>query len=144
MAPGLCVPTATVHVVAGRTGHFWRLLVAATSSHLFDVPHHRHHIAFRLQLETNAKIGQVETGTKVGHRAPTDVRFEWWTYPGLTSYKVYRSTDPSQSAAFVDVTVEDGDPTDTLFDDASVAPISYFIVTGVGPNGEGPKGHFGE
>ena len=77
-------------------------------------------------------------------KSPANVRFEWWTYPGLTSYKVYRSTDPSQSAAFVDVTVEDGDPTDTFFDDASTAPISYFIVTGVGPNGEGPKGHFGE
>jgi subtilisin-like proprotein convertase family protein len=70
-------------------------------------------------------------------------RFEWWTYPGLTSYRVYRSTDPSQAAAFVNVTLEDGDPTDTVFDDVSVDPVSYFLVTGVSPNGEGPMGHFG-
>ena len=74
---------------------------------------------------------------------PGAARFEWWTYPGLTSYRVYRSTDPSQAAAFVDVTVEDGDPTDTVFDDTSVDLISYFLVTGVSANGEGPKGHFG-
>lgn len=75
---------------------------------------------------------------------PSGARFEWWPYPGLTSYRIYRSTDPSQAAAFVDVTAEDGDPTDTLFDDGSVDPVSYFLVTGVGANGEGPKGHFGE
>ena len=28
--------------------------------------------------------------------------------------------------------------------DGSVNPVSYFLVTGVGVNGEGPKGHFGE
>ena len=71
-------------------------------------------------------------------------RFEWWPYPGMTSYRIYRSTDPSQAAAFVDVTSEDGDSGDTVFDDNSVNPMAYFLVTGVGPGGEGPKGHFGE
>jgi len=69
---------------------------------------------------------------------PGATRFEWWPYPGLTSYRVYRSTDPSQPAAFVDVTGEDGDPTDTVFDDVSASPVSYFLVSGVSVNGEGP------
>ena len=75
---------------------------------------------------------------------PGAVQFEWWPYPGMKSYRVYRSTDPSQAAAFTDITAQDGDPTDTVFDDASVEVVSYFLVTGVGANGEGPKGHFGE
>jgi len=72
------------------------------------------------------------------------VRLEWWPYPGLETYRVYRSTDPSTSASFVDVTAEDLDPSDTVFDDATPAPVLYWLVTGEGPNGEGPKGHFGE
>ncbi|MEE8411639.1 MAG: M14 family zinc carboxypeptidase [Acidobacteriota bacterium] len=75
---------------------------------------------------------------------PGGVQLRWWPYPGLHSYRVYRSTDPSSANAFTDVTAEDSDATDTLFQDGSVAPISYFLVTGVGPQGEGPKGHFGE
>jgi len=75
---------------------------------------------------------------------PNGARFEWWIYPGLTSYRVYRSTDPSQLAAFVDVTAEDGDSTDTVFDDNSAAAVSYFLVTGVSASGEGPKGHYGQ
>lgn len=75
--------------------------------------------------------------------AAGDVELEWWPYPGLTSYRVYRSSDPSSAGAFVDVTAEDGDPTDTRFLDASTGD-AYFLVTGVGANGEGPKGHFGE
>lgn len=69
---------------------------------------------------------------------------EWWTYPGLSSYRVYRSTDPSSAAGFVDVTAEDGDTGDTVFFDTSTEALSYFLVTGVGQQGEGPKGHFGE
>lgn len=72
------------------------------------------------------------------------VRLSWWEYPGLTSYRVYRSSDPSSAAAFVDVTAGDPDPSDTIFDDGSANPIAFYLVTGVGPNGEGPKGHFGE
>lgn len=68
----------------------------------------------------------------------------WWPYPGLTSYRVYRSTDPALAAAFNDVTAEDPDDTDTSFQDASDAPLTFFLVTGVGSQGEGPKGHFGE
>ena len=72
------------------------------------------------------------------------VRVEWWIYPGLTSYRVYRATDPSVAGNFADVTVEDGDDTDTRFLDTSTDPVVYYLVTGVGPQGEGPKGHFGE
>jgi len=72
------------------------------------------------------------------------VRLTWWPYPGLSGYRVYRSADPSSAAAFSDVTAEDPDPTDTAFRDASAAPVLYWLVTGVGPAGEGPKGHFGE
>ena len=75
---------------------------------------------------------------------PSGTFIEWWPYPDLVSYRVYRSTDPSQAASFIDVTTEDGDITDTQFNDSSTAPISYFLVTGVSANGEGPKGHFGE
>ena len=71
-------------------------------------------------------------------RSKLNLRFAWWPYPGLTSYRVYRATDPSLPANFSDVTAEDADPTDTLFDDTSADPISYFLVTGVGRNGEGP------
>ena len=68
----------------------------------------------------------------------------WWIYPGLDSYRIYRATDPSSAAAFLDVTSGDPDPTDTLFTDASPDPLVFYLVTGVGPNGEGAKGHFGE
>jgi carboxypeptidase D len=76
--------------------------------------------------------------------AAEGVRLRWWPYPGLHSYRVYRSTDPSSPGAFVDVTAEDVDPADTAFTDASTEPVVYWLVTGVGPQGEGPKGHFGE
>jgi carboxypeptidase D len=72
------------------------------------------------------------------------IHLTWWPYPGLDSYRVYRSSDPSSPAAFIDVTAEDGDPTDTFFLDNSANPLSCYLVTGVGPQGEGPKGHFGE
>jgi subtilisin-like proprotein convertase family protein len=69
---------------------------------------------------------------------------EWWPYPGLTAYRVYRSNDPSALSFFADVTSEDGNDADTTFLDTSSGSIIYYIVTGIGPLGEGPKGHFGE
>ncbi len=75
---------------------------------------------------------------------PDGVTLRWWPYPGLTSYKVYRATDPSAVETFADVTSEDGDDADTQFKDTSVGDLIFYIVTGVGPQGEGPKGHFGE
>jgi carboxypeptidase D len=66
------------------------------------------------------------------------VRLRWWPYPGLESYRVYRGTVASSPASFVDVTAEDPDDTDTEFEDSSSDPLLYFLVTGVGPNGEGP------
>jgi subtilisin-like proprotein convertase family protein len=75
---------------------------------------------------------------------PEGVLLEWWPYPGLESYRVYRSTDPASAGGFVDVTGEDDAPEDTRFLDASGEAIAFYLVTAVGPNGEGPKGHFGE
>jgi subtilisin-like proprotein convertase family protein len=72
------------------------------------------------------------------------VHLSWWPYPGLTSYRVYRSTDPSSAASFIDVTSTDDDVSDTFFLDNSAESAVFFLVTGVGPRGEGPKGHFGE
>jgi len=69
---------------------------------------------------------------------PGGVVFRWWPYPGLTSYRVYRATDPTSTGNFVDVTAEDGDDTDTSFLDGSTAPLVFYLVTGVGPLGEGP------
>jgi len=63
----------------------------------------------------------------------------WWPYPGLTSYRVYRSTSLAERAAFTDVTGEDTDPTDTRFADATEAPLVLWLVSGVGSTGEGPR-----
>ena len=62
----------------------------------------------------------------------------------LSAYRVYRSTDPASAAAFIDVTSADDDDTDTFFLDNSAESTVFYLVTGVGPQGEGPKGHFGE
>jgi len=72
------------------------------------------------------------------------VLIEWWPYPGMISYRVYRSTDARSAGAFLDVTSEDADDTDTSFEDTSTESIVFYLVTAVGPQGEGPKGHFGE
>ena len=70
---------------------------------------------------------------------PGRVQLRWWIYPGMLSYTVYRSDDPSSAGAFIDVTAEDGDDADTVFLDTSTAPLSYYLVTSVGPAGEGPR-----
>jgi carboxypeptidase D len=74
-------------------------------------------------------------------REGSEVRLSWWPYPGLDSYRVYRSATPSPVGAFTDVTSEDPDPTDSVFLDSSPQSPLYWLVTGVGPLGEGPKGH---
>lgn len=74
---------------------------------------------------------------------PGGVRLNWWPYPGLSGYRVYRSTDPASAASFVEVTAEETDSSDTTFLDSSNAPMLFWLITGVGPNGEGPWGHFG-
>jgi subtilisin-like proprotein convertase family protein len=72
------------------------------------------------------------------------VRLEWWPYPGLTSYRVYRAESAQSAAGFADVTASDPDPADTQFEDASPAPLLYYLITGVGPRGEGPWGAYGQ
>jgi hypothetical protein len=66
------------------------------------------------------------------------VLLEWWPYPGLSDYRVYSSADASSPAAFLDVTSGDDDSSDTRFLDTSTAPLLFYLVTGVGPGGEGP------
>ncbi len=63
----------------------------------------------------------------------------WWPYPGLASYRVYRATEPGPRAGFTDVTPFDPDATDTAFEDDTDAPLVLWLVTGVGPAGEGPR-----
>lgn len=101
--------------------------------------------AFSLELcSLPAEPSTPEMRFRDGLARPDGALLRWWPYPGVTSYRVYRSSDPSSAGSFADVTAEDADPTDTYFLDASPAPLSYFLVTGVGPAGEGPQGHFGQ
>lgn len=75
-------------------------------------------------------------------KVPGGTLLRWWPYPGIQSYRVYRSPDASSAGAFIDVTSEDNDATDTSFTDTTNAPLTFFLVTGIGPQGEGPLGHF--
>lgn len=61
----------------------------------------------------------------------------FWPYPSASRYKIYRSPDPRAPGSFVDVTSEDGNDADTAFHDASAGDV-YWLVSGIGPNGEGP------
>jgi subtilisin-like proprotein convertase family protein len=70
-----------------------------------------------------------ETGTSVS----------WWPYPGLASYRVYRATELGPRGGFSDVTASDANVTDTVFEDDTDAPLVLWLVTGVGPAGEGPR-----
>jgi subtilisin-like proprotein convertase family protein len=65
------------------------------------------------------------------------VDLTWWPYPSASGYRIYRSADPRLVGSFSDVTAEDGDATDTRFHDAHAGD-SYWLVSGVGPHGEGP------
>jgi hypothetical protein len=64
-----------------------------------------------------------------------DVSF--WPYPNADHYKVYRSPDPRTAGSFADVTGEDADASDTTFHDTAAGDV-YWLVSGVGPGGEGP------
>ncbi len=72
-------------------------------------------------------------------KEPGKTMLSWWSYPGLTSYKIYRSTTLTPRENFIDVTSEDPDPTDTLFEDSSTESLVFWLVTGIGSNGEGPR-----
>jgi subtilisin-like proprotein convertase family protein len=63
----------------------------------------------------------------------------WWPYPGMSGYRVYRSAVSAPRQTFTDVTSQDIDPADTRFEDPSEAPLLFYLVTGIGPHGEGPK-----
>jgi subtilisin-like proprotein convertase family protein len=70
-------------------------------------------------------------------KEPGSVVLDWWPYPGLLGYHVYRSTSPL-AASFEDVTAEDPDATDTRFEDATDESLLFYQVRGVGVSGEGP------
>ena len=69
---------------------------------------------------------------------------DWWPYPGLNSYKVYRASSASAAASFSNVTPSDPNPADTRFEDASAGALYYYLITGVSPRGESPWGHYGQ
>jgi subtilisin-like proprotein convertase family protein len=71
-----------------------------------------------------------------------DVLLEWRGDMLCIDYGVWRASDPTSPAGFADVTVEDPDPTDTLFLDTSGGDLLYWIVIGHGPEGDGPWGHY--
>ena len=78
------------------------------------------------------KLGEL---SKVG----SDLVMSWWAYPGLTSYRVYRSPGPQPRAGFDDATSSDPDATDARFTEPLEGETAFFLITGVGPNGEGPR-----
>lgn len=60
------------------------------------------------------------------------------------SYKIFRASNPASASAFHDVTAEDGNPADNTFLDQSSGAFAAWIITVVGPDGEGPWGHFNQ
>ena len=76
-------------------------------------------------------------------RSGGDALVSWKADVLALDYRVFRSADPSEAGSFQDVSAEDGDTTDNRFLDTSGGSLAAFIVTAVGPDGEGPWGHFG-
>lgn len=75
------------------------------------------------------------------------VQLDWWPVGSAWTYRVYRSSDPSQAGAFQNVTPEDPSATDTRFLDASSSTpgsLMSWLVTALGYQGEGAWGHFGQ
>lgn len=71
-----------------------------------------------------------------------DIVVSWYPDVIALQYTVYKSEDAKSANAFIEVTAEDPDPSDTTFLDRSTGSIVYFIITAVGPDGEGPWGHY--
>lgn len=73
----------------------------------------------------------------VSKAADGGVDLSWWPYPAAVRYKVYRSADPRVPGSFADVTAEDAIDTDATFHDLGAGD-AYWLVSGVGSQGEGP------
>jgi hypothetical protein len=73
-----------------------------------------------------------------------DVVLEWREDPLCVDFRIWRSTDPASAGGFVDVTGEDPDSTDCIFLDTSGGAELYWIIEAIGPDGDGPWGHYGE
>jgi subtilisin-like proprotein convertase family protein len=75
-------------------------------------------------------------------KAGGEVHLEWWENPLCIDHRIWRSSDPGSAGGFVDVTGEDPDSTDCLFNDSSGGSVIYWIIEGIGPDGDGPWGHY--
>ena len=71
-----------------------------------------------------------------------DIILQWLEDQVASDYIIRRSSDPTNAGAFLDVTIEDGQPTDTLFRDRSDGSPLFWIVQGNGPKGGGLWGHY--
>jgi hypothetical protein len=67
----------------------------------------------------------------------------WEDDPVAATFRVWRSTTCSTAESFTDVTDLDDDPSDDEFADPFAGAFACWIVQGVGPDGDGPWGHFG-
>lgn len=132
------VPVDPLSVLSGEnSGGTWILDVVDTY-----LTHHGMLNSWAVEVDSRpAETVTPEMRFKTLAMQAGDVRLDWWPYPGLATYKVYRSTDPTAAGFFVDVTSQDGDDSDTTFVDTASDPLVFYLVTGVGPLGEGPKGH---
>lgn len=105
-------------------------------------------IAWVLELSTRpfeAHLPEVLL-RRVTHTTSQPTVLEWWPVGSARTYKVWRGTDPTTAASFVDATAEDPLTTDLTFSDASASPpgsLQIWLISAVGQNGEGEWGHYG-
>jgi hypothetical protein len=111
-----------------RTG--WWVDDITVSSHVESCDAHACGVPGEVQVTSVSKDGG-------------EVVLEWWDDPVCTEFRIWRSADPSDSGMFSDVTSEDPDPTDNLFRDGSPGDMLFWIIQGIGPDGDGPWGHYG-
>jgi hypothetical protein len=72
------------------------------------------------------------------------VTVSWLPDVVALEYRVWRSDDPSQASSFQDASSEDPDTTDTSFTCQAAGSFLSYLVTSIGPDGEGGWGHFGQ
>ena len=83
------------------------------------------------------------TGVMV-KKSGNDIIVSWDQNVLAQSYKVYRAADPASAGNYTDVTSEDPDPGDAYFLERSNSNAAYFIITAIGPDGEGSWGHYSQ
>ncbi len=75
-------------------------------------------------------------------REGDSTHLRWWDDPVSAHYRVRRSSDPSSSEGWEDVTQLDSDDTDAEFADDTDASFACWLIQGRGPDGDGPWGHY--